>query len=59
MMLNNLMKMFKNENGFATITCYLCAPILAKVLAYIFNELFFGGQGCFQAVCIPIIKDLL
>lgn len=55
MMLNNLMKMFKNENGFATIACNLCAPILADI----FDELFFGGQGCFQAVCIPIVKDLL
>jgi len=30
-----------------------------EILACIFDELFFGGQGCFKAVCIPIVKDLL
>jgi|GEM_PF-3567665 hypothetical protein len=30
-----------------------------ETLLEVSNELFFGGQGCFPAVCVPIIKDTM
>jgi hypothetical protein len=46
------------DNTGGAIMGSICG-LWCEILACIFDELFFGGQGCFKAVCIPIVKDLL